>query len=573
MFKLSHIWAVGLLILPFFSVSGIPFPYIYPKIFLLQFWAAIGLIFSIIEFKKEDLAVGPIFLSGLGLFILSLISSFYAADMVAAFFGPFWRGTGIFFYLSCLIIWFNLNTNDYPKEKFGRLIVYAGLIISIVSLFYRLNGQVGSSFTTLMGNQNALSFWIGATLFLNFHYRKVLGQNKFLYFGTFALCSLAVILLGSRSTLGGILGGGLIIALFSNRKLLKSSLIALTALLFGIGLQHFIANQSLILDIIARFKRFHRKDIWLGAWDSFTNHPFLGYGFHGLIQGYWENFPSKIDPVISWNDNAHSLPLNLLGEMGILSLFILGLIVFYFIKALKNKEKDERAFWIGLAFYITCYCLVQPFYIDTVLLMVFIAFLFSEKTKFSFNSKNKVWILFQASTIVTLLIISCYQIGQLGSINKTRKEIVSNKNYRKTWNQFMKEPSFLDKPGALLEVSNQMGAAFKGNTKYLISLRRPMTSFMLDQYQRNFESFSERPRMYENYANWLSRGEKYMEAILILDKSLDRSDKITKSIYQKASIYVKLKDYKKAKEMLLRVKELNPNYPNVDSYLVKLKNY
>ncbi|MFT6604293.1 MAG: tetratricopeptide (TPR) repeat protein [Bacteriovoracaceae bacterium] len=344
-------------------------------------------------------------------------------------------------------------------------------------------------------------------------------------------------------------------------------------LISGLGIQHFISKQSLFMDIIFRFKRFHRKDIWLGAWDSFLAEPFMGYGFHGLIQGYWENFPSQIDEKISWNDNAHSLILNVVGEMGIVSLIFLGLIHFYFIKTLIKKEKTDRAFWIGFGFFLFCYCFVQPFYIDTVLLFIFIGFIFKEKGTFSFTNRNKALISFQGMAIASLLVITFYQISQLKLINQTRRDIVSSKNYRKTWNAFMKTPGVLDKPGALLEISNQMGAAFVEDSVSLRRLQRPMILFMLDQYGKNFEQFSERPRMYENYANWLTRAGKYDEAIEILDKSLERSDRITKSVYQKASIYVKKKDYKKAKEMLLRVKELNPNFPHVDGYLLKLKNY
>lgn len=573
MFKLSHLWAIGLFILPFFSISGIPFPYIYPKVFLLQAYAALGLCLIIFENKKEELTLGPIFFSVLGLFLVSLASSFYAEDLVAAFFGPFWRGTGVFFYFTCLIIWLNLKNCQYPKEKLGKLIVYSGLLVSCFTLFYRMVGQVGISNTTLMGNPNALSCWIGVSLFLNFHFRESLDKNKFLYYGTYLISSLAVVLLGSRSTLGGIIIGSLLIGLFSNRKFLKASLAGLGTILLGVGLQHLIAKQSLILDIIERTKKFHRKEIWLGAWDSFMAHPFLGYGFHGLIQGYWENFPSKISQEISWNDNAHSLLLNILGEMGLFGFLLFALVCYFLGKRLFGFEKELRAFWIGLGFFLMSYALVQPFYIDTVILMILLAYLFGDKAKVQIPTNNKIGIGFQVPVILTLFILTYLQISQLSLINQTRLDIVSNKNYRKTWNQFMETPGLLDKPGALLEVSNQMGAAFNGNSKYLKSLRGPMTSFMIDQYSKNFESFSQRPRMYENYASWLTRAGKYQEAILVLDRSLERSDKITKSVYQKASIYVKMKDYKKAKLMLLRVKELNPLFPGVDGYLMKLKNF
>ncbi len=573
MLKLSHIWVYGLLFMPFFTISEIPFPYIYPKTFFLQIYASIGLLISIFASKKEDISIGPLFLSCLGLFLMSLISSFYAEDKVAAFFGPFWRGTGIVFYFSFLLVWINLKTSQVTVEKFGRLVVYAGTLIGLAIVYNRLIGKNTLTGTTFMGNPNALSFWLGSTIFLNFHFRQSLRNNKIIFFGTFVICSLAIGFLGSRSTIGGVLIGGLLIGLFSNRKILKVSLVALTGLILSLAAQYLYSNESPIITMIGRSKQFLRKDIWGGAWDSFLTHPILGYGFHGLIQGYWENFPSKIEQSISWNDNAHSLLLNVAGEMGILGVILLCLIHFYFIKQLIKKEKSQRASWIGFSFYLFCYCLVQPFYIDTMFLFVCAGFFMGDTEKINFSSRNPIWLSFQSVSVATLLVLTFFQINQLSIINQTRRDIVSSKNYRKTWNKFMSSPWLLDKPGALLEISNQMGGAFKGTTNEYTKLQKPMISFMLDQYNRNFESFSERPRMYENYANWLTRANKYDEAISILDRSLVRSDRITKSVYQKASIYVKKKDYKKAKEMLLRVKELNPDFPLVDGYLLKLKNY
>ena len=84
---------------------------------------------------------------------------------------------------------------------------------------------------------------------------------------------------------------------------------------------------------------------------------------------------------------------------------------------------------------------------------------------------------------------------------------------------------------------------------------------------------SHRPRLLRSYALTAIQENDLDKALKALDILLSRSDQITEMYYYKAVIFAKQRRNKEAKQMLLKVKELNPNYVGIDEQLAKLKNY
>jgi len=573
MFSLSSIWVYGLLIFPFFFITGIPFPYIYPKVIFIEVWAAIGLL--VFSFKKEEdqsISLSGIELTFIALTLFGFLSLFWSEDIIAGLFGPFWRGTGLVFYSALILAGLVFKERGFDKESFAKFVLYAGTGVSIILFSTAVFDSVGQMQKNLMGNPNASSMWVGTTVLLNYLYgEKIFKNDKFKIGFVYLINIVVVLMLGSRSAIFGVLLGLLIASFLGNKKIFKRSVfitLGATGLMLA---QYFLMKESVLKNLIIRSKQFYRIDIWDGALNSFLSKPFLGYGFHGLIQGYWENYTSSLIVKHAWNDNAHSLLLNLAAELGIFGVLGFMALCFFFGKELLRKEGADKSGWLGILFYIGLYSAFQPFYVDSSLLILFIVLVMGGEEIVKFSRKNIVWKGAKIVLAVCLLVIAFYQYSLMTLANQTRHDIVGKGNYRKTWNQFMKTPSFLDKPGVFLEISNQMRLPFTPAGARFKVLQKPFSSFMVNEYSEVIKEWEHRPRSLENYSMWLVRRKKMDDALIYLDKILKRSDRVTKAYYNKAHVYIMKKDYKTAKENLLKVKELNPNFDKIDKILSRFK--
>lgn len=579
--KFARFWGFGLLLIPFIFYKGVTVRFIYPKIFFLQAWVALGLIFySFKKTKESTIKLGPVSLTALGLLGFSFISLFYSPDLVVGLFGPFWRGTGLIFYASIFLGGLVLiESFKVPKEKFALGLIYTGYAIStivLISYFFTLN--IEKAVYIIVGNRNPLAFWVGVTILLSYLYRETIPKNLKPMAYVFSLISLVVlILLGSRSSIGGLFISLILIGLLSEKKYLKISLGVSSLAAAGLGLQYFLAKNSILAALIVRTKQFNRSGIWEGAFDSFLAKPIGGYGMHGLIQGYWENYTSTLDKGHSWNENAHSIILNMAGELGSIGLILfLALCIFVF-KSIKQKDEGMRAGWWGLYVFTLLYALTQPFFVDTVLLVVFLLFLLGESESFLFSSDNLPWKGAKVLLAVGLSIVTYFQYSQIGQLNETRSQIAKHSNYRKVWKELDKKTPYIDKVGAFFELQSLLVSSFAkvkpGETELDKEIRGRSKRFIREGLDNLMKDHSHRPRLLRSYALTAIQENDLDKALKALDILLSRSDQITEMYYYKAVIFAKQRRNKEAKQMLLKVKELNPNYVGIDEQLAKLKNY
>ena len=576
--KLSTLWVFGLFFLPIFSISGIPFPYIYPKMMFLQIWTAFGLlVFSFKYNADEEAEFGFVQLGFIALLVLGFASLTYTPDKVVALFGPFWRGTGLVFYFASLFTVLVMKEIKLDRQKVALATIIIGVIVSVVLIFIGGTQGIFNAMKAIMGNPNASSLWIGFFMILNYQFSKIYeGKSKYISYAVYAVGFASLMVLGSRSAIGGVLLAFFIIGMLSDKRAVKFSLISGCAITLVLIAQFYLMKQSILRLVIDRSSNFSgsRGAIWEGAWESFLAKPFLGYGFHGLIQGYWENYTPRLGTGMEWNDNAHSVVLNVAAELGIIGLIILLVSMFFIGKNVIEKEGKVRAGWVGMMFYMAIYAFVQPYYIDSVFTVVVLLYLFNEKVSFKVNLSNKLYRGVKVVSAIGLLYVTYIQYCQLSLINQTRYETVKQRSYRKVWNRVMDQTPYLDTAGSILEINNQVKQIFRpGAYKNLAHLKGPFSSFMVDSYARIIDEHSHRPRLLENYSSWLVKVKKPEKALVYIDKVIERSDRIPRAYTAKAGILMKMKRYSEAKQLLLKVKKLNPNFKDIDRNLAILRNF
>lgn len=579
--KFSKIWGFGLLLLLFVNYNGVTVRFIYPKIFFLQAWVGIGLIFfSLQNYSENKLKLGPIAVTCVALLLYCFATLLYAPDVVVGLFGPFWRGTGLLFYSSALFAMILLiEYLKVPKEKFALGLIYVGFLLAIivmVSFFFTFN--IERSIYLVVGNRNPLAFWLGSTTILSFLYRNSFPKSfKPLVYFLCLICLIELVLLGSRSSLGGVVLSFMLIGIMSGRKYFKIALGSSGFIGLLLIAQYFIMKKSILEQLISRTKQFNRLGIWQGAWDSFLEHPIFGYGMHGLIQGYWENYTSTLDKGHSWNENAHSLFLNFAGELGLIGLGLFAALCFFVIKEIRNKATEHRAPWWGLFLFVMIYTMTQPFFVDTVLLVALILFLLSDRVVVSLSSQNIFWRTSKVVLGVVFLVVTYFQYHQIGLLNNTRAEMSKHGNYRKVWKELAAESSYIDKVGAFFELQGVLISSFAkvipGESDMDKEIRSRSQRFIKEGLENLIEENTHRPRLLRSYALNLIQENQLDKALIYLNKILAGSDQVTEVYYYKAVIFAKQRKNREAKLMLLKVKELNPNYKGIDQQLDKLKKY
>jgi len=181
-------------------------------------------------------------------------------------------------------------------------------------------------------------------------------KQKLLHLGLFAACGVGVLLSGSRSALGGLLVGMVLLLLCGGWRL-QVSVLSLGIL---VGSLYLLASPNLAIlnraDNIDEDYKF-RQSVWQEAWDISLNNPGLGIGI-GNFQSYTsmhkQELYLEIDDEIVYFDQPENGYLKVLTEIGFVGFgiflsFLLRpagktLIGFY------NKTLDYKVLFILAAF-------------------------------------------------------------------------------------------------------------------------------------------------------------------------------------------------------------------------------
>ncbi|MFT6069584.1 MAG: O-antigen ligase [Bacteriovoracaceae bacterium] len=556
---MKKLWPLGLLICPLIGADLFS-TIVYSKVLYLQILITIGFLINF----KEVLYVNKFLLALSSLLLWATLSSSWATDPLLSWTGQYWRGAGLILYFSILAFLFTHRVDEASKELLQKAFLFLASLIGLVTSvhFIFIKGSPSFLFT---GNSNATALILGCAFLLLLRSRPF--KSNPLNYALGAQLILAQFLTGSRIGLIGLVASVLIYTLLEKREYLKKILIAGSASLLTFCAYHFLIDSSFFSSLLLRTQKFYRLKIWSGAYESFLDKPFMGWGFHGLYDGFWSNYPGSLGAKFQWIDNAHSLPLNILSELGIIgfSLFIMAL--FFFYKEL--KEKKDKFFWISYSFFIGAYLLVQPVYIDSLVVLIISYFIFSNSDD-QLSPPIKVTQGLKSLAFLGLGAITLLQINQNKALHDSKVALKSSKNYRPYWRDFYETKfKLIDPQGALIDLSSQFNS-FITNETISASDKKIFSKLILNEFNKFEDLSSHRPRFLDLYGTWLMRNQMFQEANSQFDKILERAPNNSQILILKAESEVKRGFKNNSIDLFERAERIDPLNINTKMNLARL---
>ena len=360
--------AIGILI-PFVSIFiWVPLqdPFNFPKFLLLLLIGSLALPFVNYSFKTKD---EKIIFGISALFVLSLVFATAASDVkFMSIFGVHGRNTGLLSYIALVSLSLFIATSRLKSYLKLFPILFAislglNLLYSILQHFdldlipwkNPFNPIVG-----FLGNPNFAASFLGIGAGLAFW--LILTSENAIYFriiGVLLAPLLFVVIWWSQSRQGLItyfVSAGIVFSVFFikySKALAGLSVIGIATVLGGIGLGIF--NMGPLARFVYEGSLEARQSYWKQAIDMFRDHPLTGVGldrFGAYFHQYRTNEDATNVLFNTTTDNAHNVPLHLLGTGGIFVfvsyLALMLLVAVYAYRALRITTGNERM-RVGLA--------------------------------------------------------------------------------------------------------------------------------------------------------------------------------------------------------------------------------
>ena len=398
--KLIPYFLLAPAIFPLVYISGLVYPYVAPKTFLLQ---GIGII-ALAAFAYAAFSGQAFFYGRLrsrfswipaALLLVAYATSLLGIDFYRSFWGLFDRGDGLLT-LTVITTLFYLTLLSADRAFFDRLIktvsVVAGAVAIIAVLQWigalfgagaaflpPVSGRIGSTF----GNAAFLAGYLGTAFFVILIARRdsTLAWRR-VYTAAALLSVFAVLVAATRGTILALFlasfvalvhaswKGGESVRRFSRFSL--AGLVLLTVLFFGFRSQlvhapfepiRRIASISLSDSTVAS-----RLFVWQRIGAEALERPFLGYGAEHIDQLFDKIYdPSLI--IEQWFDRAHNAFLDYFAQYGVFGLALyLAFIGAFAISALRLYRREPPGFAnAGVLFFllILTYAVQNFFVFDT----------------------------------------------------------------------------------------------------------------------------------------------------------------------------------------------------------------
>jgi len=418
MTRLRQIFSLLLLVpavLPFVYIGGVLYPYITPKMFLLQGIGIIELsIFAFLALKGEEFFYGRLrakatWIPAL-LLIVACITSFFGIDFYRSFWGIFARGDGLLT-LSVITAFFYLIILSAPTppvvgaptsgvgadrgflERLVKIIsAVSGLVAAIAilqwittafggsSLFLPpVTGRIGSTF----GNAAFLSGYLGMSLFVSLYaLRSATGIWHRIFKISAILSVFAIIFAATRGAILALLIASIAALFFASWKgegeTKSNARYGLIALIVLAGL-FFVFRANLSQSSFEPVRRIasislsdgtvsSRLFVWSNILEETFQRPLLGYGAEHVAQLFDKVYdPSKI--LEQWFDRSHNAFLDYFAQYGVFGLALyIALIGAFSYCALRLYRREEfsltNAGFIFLLLILT-YSVQNLFVFDT----------------------------------------------------------------------------------------------------------------------------------------------------------------------------------------------------------------
>jgi O-antigen ligase len=387
-------------VLPLVYVSGIVYPYVAPKTFLLQGAGIIALsVFAYLtlsgrtffyERMRNRLTWVPA-----ALLAVAYAASLLGIDFYRSFWGLFDRGDSLLTF-TVITTFFYLILISADRQLLERLVKTVATVAGIVALIAVLQwataalggkpwflppvtGRIGATF----GNAAFLAGYLGMALFvILIVLRDASGFPRRLCQAAAALSLLAILFAATRGTILALFAAGgfalLFTALRREGKSKRAARYGLLALIVLAGL-FFVFRTELAqapFEPVRRIASISLSDgtvasrlfVWQNIGAEALRSPLLGYGAEHIDQVFDKIYdPSAI--IEQWFDRSHNAFLDYLVQYGAFGLvFYLALIGAFAVSALRLYRREESGFMnYGFLFLllILTYALQNFFVFDT----------------------------------------------------------------------------------------------------------------------------------------------------------------------------------------------------------------
>jgi len=405
-------------VLPLVYVSGLLYPYIAPKLFLLQGFGIVALaVFAYLALVGQPFFYGRLRVPAAWipalLLIVAYLTSFFGIDFYRSFWGLFARGDGlltstvitVFFYLTLL------SADRAFLERLVKVVaVVAGLIAAVAVLQWvttmvggrawflpPVSGRIGSTF----GNAAFLAGYLGMSLFvILIVLREASGRWKRVFLAAAVLSALAILFTATRGTILALLlacGAALLFASWEGEGRLKRAarygLVALIVLASLFFLFRADLSQS-SFEPVKRIASISLSDatvssrlfVWSHILEESLRRPLAGYGVEHVTQLFDKVYdPSAI--VEQWFDRSHNAFLDRFAESGVFGLALyLALIAAFAVAALRVYRRDDP----GVA--------------NAGLLFLLLALTYAAQNFFVFDTSSSLWLFYALFALLLVLL-------------------------------------------------------------------------------------------------------------------------------------------------------------------------
>ncbi len=387
-------------VLPLVYVSGVLYPYIAPKTFLLQ---GAGIL-ALSTFTFLALSGRPFFYSRLRavatwipalLLLVAYATSLLGIDFYQSFWGLFARGDGLLT-STVITIFFYLILISADRQLLERLMKVIAVVAGIVALIAVLQwittlagdnawflppvtGRIGSTF----GNAAFLAGYLGMSLFVILvALRDSAGTWRHIYKTAAVLSVFAIIFSATRGTILALILTTVVALVFTalngekiSKKRARYGIIAFVVLtVLFLVFRSDLAQSS--FEPIKRIASISLSDgtvssrlfVWSHITEEALKRPLIGYGVEHVTQLFDKVYdPSKI--VEEWFDRSHNAFLDYFAQYGILGLVlflsIIGAFAGYAFRLYMRDEKGPMNYGFLFILFILVYSAQNFFVFDT----------------------------------------------------------------------------------------------------------------------------------------------------------------------------------------------------------------
>lgn len=403
MMRLRKIFSFLLLFpafLPLVYISGVIYPYITPKTFLLQGSGIFALaIFTFLALSGQSFFYGRLrakttWIPAI-LLLVAYITSFFGIDFYHSFWGIFERGDGlltlsvvtVFFYLILLYA-----DQTFLKRLAKIISVVAGIVATIAILQWittslgekvwflpPVTGRIGSTF----GNASFLAGYLGIAFFVILSmFRNSNGILRRIYQISAIFSLIAILFAATRGTILALLFAGGVALIFAaykgDERIKKNARYGLLAFVIFAGL-FFVFRAELSQSSFEPIRRIasislsestvsSRLFVWSHITGEAIQRPLSGYGAEHIAKLFDKVYdPSKI--LEQWFDRSHNAFLDYFAQYGIfglaLYLTLIGAFVVYAVKIYRLEAFSLINYGFLFLLLILTYTIQNFFVFDT----------------------------------------------------------------------------------------------------------------------------------------------------------------------------------------------------------------